>query len=161
MATTRSTSSVDQTTQSDSGSDNYSGAAVGLIVFAATLMILAGIMQAIQGLVALTNDKYYVLNVNGDYLFKYDTTSWGWVHLIMGVIVALAGVGLFQGSTWARVVAVMVASVGILVNFVWMPYYPIWSLTLIAFFGFVIWAATAHGRDITFVRQPAHRERVD
>jgi hypothetical protein len=64
------------------------------------------------------------------------------------VIVALAGVALFQGAVWARAVAVVVASISILANFFWMPYYPIWSLTVIAFDAFVIWAVTVHGRDI-------------
>ena len=62
---------------------------------------------------------------------------------------ALLGVALFQGAVWARTVAVIVASVSIIANFLWMPYYPIWSLTIIAFDVFVIWAATMHGRDIT------------
>jgi hypothetical protein len=58
-------------------------------------------------------------------------------------------VALFQGAVWARAVAVVVASLSILASFLWMPYYPIWSMTLIAFDAFVIWAVTAHGRDIT------------
>lgn len=142
MSTTRPTSSAGRETQSD----NYSGAAVGVTVFAATLMILGGTMQALQGLVALANDTFFVLGE--EYVFKFDVTTWGWVHLILGLIVAFAGAALLQGATWARVVTVMVASVSILVNFLWMPYYPIWSLTLMAFAVFVIWAVTAHGRDI-------------
>ena len=110
-------------------------------------MVLSGSLQAIQGIVALFNDTFYV--VGEEYIFEFDVTSWGWIHLIMGVVVALAGVGLFQGAVWARTVAVIVASVSIIANFMWMPYYPFWSLTVIAFDVFVIWAATMHGRDIT------------
>ena len=142
MSTTRSTSDAGQATRSST----HSGAAVGVIVFAAVLMIIGGIMQALQGLVALANDTFYVLGK--DYVFKFDVTTWGWVHLVLGAIVAFAGVALFQGSTWARVVAVLVASVGIVANFLWMPYYPIWSLTLLTFDAFVIWAVTSHRRDI-------------
>ena len=142
MSTTRPTSSASRTTQSD----NYSGTAVGVTVFAAVLMILGGIMQALQGLVALANDTFFVLGE--EYVFKFDITTWGWVHLLLGLVVAFAGVGLFQGATWARAVAVVVASVSILVNFLWIPYYPIWSLTLMALAVLVIWAVTAHGRDI-------------
>ena len=142
MSTTGRTSRVGGTTQTES----YSSAAVGLTVFAAVFMVLAGAMQALQGLVALANDTFFVLGK--EYVFELDITTWGWVHLVLGVVVAIAGVALFQGATWARVVAVMVASVSILVNFLWIPYYPIWSLTLIAFSAFVIWAVTAHGRDI-------------
>ena len=125
----------------------YSPGAVGITVFAGVLMVLSGGLQAVQGLVALVNDTFYV--VGEEYLFEFDVTSWGWIHLIMGVIVALAGVGLFRGAVWARTVAVIVASVSIIANFMWMPYYPFWSMTVIAFDIFVIWAATMHGRDIT------------
>jgi hypothetical protein len=139
------------TTNSRSGAlpsdPGYSPGAVGITVFAGVLMVLSGTLQAVQGVVALANDTFYV--VGEEYLFEFDVTSWGWIHLIMGVIVALAGVGLFQGAVWARTVAVIVASVSIIANFMWMPYYPFWSMTVIAFDIFVIWAATMHGRDIT------------
>jgi hypothetical protein len=124
----------------------YSGGAVGLTVTAGIFMIIVGIFHAFQGIVALANDQFYVKTP--DYVFQFDLTTWGWVHLIAGVIVALAGVALFQGAVWARAVAVVVASISILANFFWMPYYPIWSLTVIAFDAFVIWAVTVHGRDI-------------
>ena len=101
---------------------------------------------AVQGLVALANDTFYVMGE--EYIFEFDVTSWGWIHLIAGAVVAFAGFALFQGATWARAVAVIVASLSIIVNFLWIPYYPIWSLTIIAFGVFVIWAVTAHGRDI-------------
>ena len=128
------------------GQTNYSGGAVGVIVFAAVLMMLSGVMSVVQGLVALVNDTFYV--VGEEYLFEFDVTSWGWIHLIAGAVVAFAGFALFQGATWARAVAVIVASLSIIANFLWIPYYPIWSLTVIAFNVFVIWAVTAHGRDI-------------
>lgn len=136
------------TTQSgrSSGTDHYSGTAVGVTVTAAVFMILIGVFQAIQGLVALINDNFYVLG--SEYIFKFDVTTWGWIHLILGTVAAFAGFALFQGAVWARAVAVLMASVGIIANFMWMPYYPIWSLTVITFNAFVIWAATAHGRDI-------------
>ena len=128
------------------GQTNYSGGAVGVIVFAAVLMMMSGVMSAVQGLVALVNDTFYV--VGEEYLFEFDVTTWGWIHLIVGAIVAFAGFSLFQGATWGRTVAVIVASLSTLANFLWIPYYPIWSLTVIAFNVFVIWAVTAHGRDI-------------
>jgi hypothetical protein len=136
------------TTQSgrQTGSDTYSGAAVGLTVTAAVFMILIGTFQAIEGIVALVNDSFYV--VGSEYVFEFDVTTWGWIHLILGLIAVFAGIALFQGAVWARTVAVLMASVGIIANFMWMPYYPLWSLTLITFNAFVIWAVTAHGRDI-------------
>ena len=129
------------------GADTYSGAAVGVIVTAAVFMILIGVFQAIQGLVALFNDTFYV--VGEEYVFQFDVTTWGWIHLILGVVAGIAGYFLLAGATWARVVAVIMASVSIIANFMWLPYYPLWSLAVITFGAFVIWAVTAHGRDAT------------
>lgn len=128
------------------GKQHYSGAAVGVTVTAGVFMILIGIFQAIEGLVALASDSFYV--VGAEYVFELDVTMWGWIHLILGIVVASAGFALFQGAVWARAVAVVLASLSIVANFMWMPYYPVWSLTIIAFNVFVIWAVTAHGRDI-------------
>jgi len=126
---------------------DYSAGAVGVIAFAGILMVLAGVFHVIQGLVALVNDNFFV--IGQEYVFKFDVTTWGWIHLIGGIIVGLAGIALFQGSTWARTVAVVVAGLSIIASFLWMPYYPIWSLVVVTFDLFVIWAVTAHGRDIT------------
>jgi hypothetical protein len=129
------------------GQREYSGGAVGLISFAGVLMILGGILHVVQGIVAIVDDKFFV--VTADYVFQFDTTTWGWIHLIGGIVVALAGGALFSGATWARTVAVIVAGLSIIANFMWMPWYPFWSVTVIAFDVFVIWAVTVHGRDIT------------
>jgi hypothetical protein len=129
------------------GQSEYSPTAIGITVFAGVLMIMTGVFHAVQGLVALFNDTFFVYGQ--EYVFKFDVTGWGWAHLILGIVVALAGFALFQGATWARTVAVIVACVSVLASFLWLPYYPIWSLVVIAFDVFVIWAVTAHGRDIT------------
>lgn len=136
------------TTQQVPGTEQRTprGGAAGVTVFAAVLMMVGGTMQATQGLVALVDDTFYV--VGQEYVFALDLTSWGWVHLVLGGVVALAGLALVSGATWARLVAVVLASLGILANFWWMPYYPLWSLTLIAFHVAVIWAVVAYGRDL-------------
>jgi hypothetical protein len=82
-------------------------AAVGLTVFAAIMLMMIGAFQAIQGLVALFNDTFYV--VGEEYIFTFDLTTWGWIHLILGTVVAVAGFFLLQGQVWARTVAVIVA----------------------------------------------------
>ncbi len=129
------------------GQREYSGGAVAATVTAGILMMMVGAMHLIQGLIALVNDEFYV--AGKEYVFQFDLTSWGWIHLVAGVLVGLAGMALFQGAVWARTVAVIVACISILANFMWLPYYPLWSLTVIAFNVVVIWAVTAHGRDIT------------
>ena len=129
-----------------SSGHQYSSGAVGVISFAGVLMIIAGVFHVVQAIIALVDDKFYV--VGPDYVFQFDLTTWGWIHLIAGIVVGLAGAALFAGATWARVVAVIVAGVSIIANFMWMPWYPFWAITVIAFDVFVIWAVTAHGRDV-------------
>jgi hypothetical protein len=123
--------------------------AVGLTAFAAVLMVMAGVMHVIQGIVAIVNDDFFVLGQ--DYVFEFDLTAWGWAHLIVGIVVFAAGVGLFTGQVWARTAAVVVACLSILASFAWLPYYPLWSMLVIALGVLVIWAVTAHGRDISRV----------
>jgi hypothetical protein len=124
-----------------------SNAAVGLTVFAAIVMMIAGFSQVIMGLVALFNDQFFV--VGKEYIFTLDTTTWGWIHLLLGALVCAAGFGLFAGAVWARTVGVIIAIVAVMANFLWIPFTPVWSLMIIALNMYVIWALTAHGTDIT------------
>ena len=142
MSTTRHTTRSDPAT----GEREKSGFAVGVIIFAVALMVIQGFMQAFQGIVALADDSFY--NVDPKYTFDLDVTAWGWIHVILGGLAVAAGLFLMTGAVWARAVAVVLASAAILANFLWMPYYPVWSLTLIAFDVAVIWAVTLHGRDM-------------
>ena len=119
------------------------GWAVGFILFAAIMMIMVGVFQAIQGLVGIFENEFYVPTRN--YIFQLDATRWGWTHLILGLLVAFAGWGLFSGRTWARTVAIILAVLSALANFLFIPYYPFWSLLLITLNIFVIWAVAAHG----------------
>jgi hypothetical protein len=133
----RSAGRPDQTT---------SGWAVGFILFAAIMMIMVGIWQALQGLIAIFENEFYVATRN--YLFEFDATVWGWIHLLIGLLVAFAGWGLLSGRTWARMVAITLAVLSAIANFLFIPYYPFWSLLIIAVDVFVIWAIAAHGREV-------------
>jgi hypothetical protein len=126
--------------------EEASGWAVGLILFAAIMMIMAGTFQAFAGLVALFENEFYVATRN--YLFQFDATSWGWIHLAVGIVVALAGFAVMAGRTWGRVVGITLAVLSALANFLFIPYYPFWAMTVIALDIFVIWALAAHGRDV-------------
>jgi hypothetical protein len=120
-----------------------SGWAVGGISFAGTMLILVGIFQAIAGLAAIFEDEFFVLTQN--YVFDLDVTAWGWIHLILGVVVALAGYSLFVGRAWAAVVAITLAMLSAVANFLFIPYYPFWSLLMIAIAVWVIWSLTRPG----------------
>ena len=123
-----------------------SGWAVGFILFAAIMMIMSGVFQALQGLIAIFENEFYVATRN--YLFQFDATTWGWIHLLVGLLVAFAGWGLLSGRTWARVVALTLAVLSAITNFLFIPYYPFWALLLITLDVFVIWAIAAHGGDM-------------
>ena len=131
---------------SDRSSSNW---ALGFTAFAAWMMILIGTFHAIDGLAAIFKDEFFV-PVQG-YLFKFDATTWGWIHLIVGIVIVLAGVGLFSGAVWARSIGVILAALSAIATFAYLPWYPIWSVVIITLDVFVIWALTAHGRDITRV----------
>jgi hypothetical protein len=124
--------------------EDISGWAVGAIMFAAVMMILVGVWQALAGLIAIFENEFYVQTRN--YLFEFDATTWGWIHLVIGAIVALAGWGLLSGQTWARVVGITLAALSATSNFLFIPYYPFWSLLIIAVDVLVIWALVAYGR---------------
>ena len=114
--------------------------ATGLTIFAATFMMIAGVVQALQGIVALANDEFYV--VGRKYTFQFDVTAWGWIQLLLGIVVAVVGVFLFMGRTWARWTALVVVAVSMIANFAWVPYYPVWGIIVLAIDGAVIWALT-------------------
>ena len=122
-----------------------SGWAVGLILFAGIMMIMAGVFQAFAGLVAILEDEFYVATPN--YLFQFDATSWGWIHLILGLVVAFAGAAVLAGRTWGRVVGITLAMLSMLANFLFIPYYPFWAILIILLNIFVIWALATQGYD--------------
>ena len=130
-------------------SQQRSSGAVGWTTFAGVMMILIGSFHAIAGLAGVVKDDFYAVTPN--YVFEFDATTWGWTHLIGGIIVLFAGFGVFRGAVWARTVGVIIAVISALVSFAWIPVYPIWSIVVIAIDVAVIWALTAHGRDITMV----------
>jgi hypothetical protein len=122
-------------------SEPVSGWAVGGVLFAGILMIVIGIFEAISGLAAiLENGSFFVVSEN--YAFEVDVTAWGWIHVILGIVVGLAGLYLLFGRTWARVVGITLAILAAVANFFFIPYYPLWSLLIVALSIWVIWSLT-------------------
>ncbi len=112
----------------------------GGYLFAGVIMIMVGVFQAIAGLAALFEDEFFV--VTSDYIFKVNTTAWGWIHLILGLLVVFAGYALFAAKTWARVIGVTLATLSAIANFIFIPYYPFWAILIISLDVWVIWALT-------------------
>jgi len=130
---------------------NRSSWAVGWTYFAAFLMIMLGIWHAIAGLSAIIKKSVYSTGgqLGDGYFLKLNVSSWGWIHLILGIVIVFAGFGLFTGAVWARVVGVILAVLSGIAAFAWLPYYPVWAILLIAAAVAVVWALTAHGSDVT------------
>ena len=122
------------------------GWVVGLSLFAGVMMILTGVLNAMEGVVALARNEVYAATPR--YIFAFDLTTWGWIHIILGIIVLAAGVGVLTGQLWGRVVGITIALLTILANFAFIPYYPVWSLLIIGLNVFVIWALCIYNRDV-------------
>lgn len=118
----------------------------GWIFFAAAMLLAVGGMQVIAGLVAIFNNDFYVATQAGLVAFNY--TAWGWVHLILGVVALLTGVGILAGSAWARVVAVFATVLVMVDNVAFMNAYPLWSIASLIVGGCVIYALTMHGGEL-------------
>jgi hypothetical protein len=110
----------------------------GVSVFAGVILIIGGGFQAIQGLAAIVHDQYILVLPN--YVYAFDLTAWGWIHLVVGVGLAVTGIFVLRGQTWARVIGMILAGISALLNFVWLPQAPWWALLLIAVDILVIWA---------------------
>ena len=118
----------------------------GWVVFAAVLMVVAGGIWAIQGLIAVFNDNLVIFGTEGAILL--DVTGWGWIHIILGALLVLAGILVLRGNMFGRINAVILAMLSIIGNFVWMPDYPVWASEIITLDVFILYAVIIHGREM-------------
>ncbi|MFI2645861.1 hypothetical protein [Streptomyces sp. NPDC018610] len=125
-------------THSTSSRSTKQAWATGLMAFAAVILGIAGLLDIFRGIMGIAEDDVFV--TTPAYVFRFDLTGWGWIHLILGALAVIVSLGLFQRATWARVAGVAIAAFIVLANFLSLPYYPVWSVVAIAFSGFVIWA---------------------
>lgn len=120
------------------------GWAVGGVLLAASLMVLLGFWGILVGIAAIASDAVFV--TAEDYTYGINLTAWGWFHLILAVVAVLAGLALFTGATWARVVATLLAILVAINYFLFLPLYPLWSIIVIALAIFVIWSLATTSR---------------
>jgi hypothetical protein len=123
--------------------------ATGSMLFGATMMVLAGLFQLFQGIAGIAKDQIFVTTPN--YAYSFNTTAWGWIHLVLGVIVIVTGFFVFTAAPWARVVGIGLVALQALASFMFLPYFPFWALAILALDVFIIWAlasgpATGHTR---------------
>ncbi|PWI11869.1 hypothetical protein DIZ27_03915 [Streptomyces sp. NWU339] len=110
----------------------------GVTILGGIMLLLTGILGIVRGISGIAQDDIFVTTQN--YVFKFDLTSWGWIHLILGAVAVLISMGLFRARTWARVAGVAIGGLIMIANFMSLPYYPLWSVVMIALSGFMIWA---------------------
>ncbi|MFE2102522.1 MULTISPECIES: hypothetical protein [unclassified Streptomyces] len=110
----------------------------GLTAFAGVMLLLAGLLGVFRGIMAIAHDNVFVTTPN--YVFKFDLTSWGWIHLVLGALAVVVSFGLVRPAPWARVAGVGIAGLVIIANFLSLPYAPVWSVVMITISGFIIWA---------------------
>ncbi|WFR74046.1 hypothetical protein P9209_11745 [Prescottella defluvii] len=123
-----------------SGGGAKQGFAAGTSIAAAIILMTVGILEIFQGISALAKDDVFV--VGPQYVYQFNLTTWGLIHLVLGIVVVLVGLALLTGATWARVCAIILAALSIIANFLWIPWYPMWSILIIALDIVVIWAVS-------------------
>jgi hypothetical protein len=121
--------------------DRPSGAALGFTITAAVLMMVSGLWNFLEGLAAIIKGQFFIVLPN--YVYNVSITSWGWIHLILGAAVFVAGAFLFMDKMWARIVGVVLACLSAVANFLYIPYSPVWSVIVIALDVFIVWALLA------------------
>jgi hypothetical protein len=112
--------------------------ASGLTAFAAVMLFLVGLLDIFRGIMAVAEDDIFLTTRN--YVFEYDLTGWGWIHLALGAIAVIVSIGLLRTAIWTRVTGVAIAGLVLIANFLSLPYYPVWSVVMITISGFIIWA---------------------
>ena len=105
---------------------------------AGVLLIVGGGFQVIEALAAIVKDEYLVVTPN--YIYTFDLTAWGWIHLLIGLALVAIGICLLLGQGWAQVAGIVVAAISALINFTWLPYSPLWAILVIAVDLLIIWA---------------------
>jgi hypothetical protein len=120
------------------GQESGGFAVAGFTALAAVFMVISGLWSFFEGLAAIIKGGFFVVMPN--YAYSISTTGWGWMHMILGIVVFLAGLCLFADMAWARMTGIVLATISAVLNFLYIPYYPVWSIVLIALDVFVIWA---------------------
>ncbi|MEU1281354.1 hypothetical protein [Streptomyces sp. NPDC005805] len=114
----------------------------GGVVFAGVLMLCGGVLAVLQGIAGIAEDDWYTRV--GDYVYRISLSGWGWIHLVVGVLVAVTGAGVLKGAEWARLTGILLASLSLITQFLFLPYSPVWAVIMIAIDVFVIWALAAY-----------------
>lgn len=121
----------------------------GWVYFAGILMVIMGILSAVQGLTALLRGSFYTAHQGT--LIVFNMTTWGWVHLILGIVVLMAGSAVMNGRTWGRVIGILLAGFSLIANFAFFASYPFWTGTVMIVDILIIYSLAVHGAETLIV----------
>lgn len=116
------------------------------VMFAGVMLVVTGTVSVLQGAAAIAKDNVYV--VGAGYAYTFNVSTWGWIHAVLGALLVITGFGLLSGIRWARWMGLLFASVSLATQFMFLPYYPLWSIIVIALDAFVIWALASEHADV-------------
>ncbi|MFC9664750.1 hypothetical protein ACFVJ5_31340 [Nocardia sp. NPDC127606] len=116
------------------------GLAAGVTMLAAIMLLVAGTLSILRGIAGVTKDELFL--IPSEYSYELDVSSWGWIHLALGVFLVAVAIGMMLTATWARIFAYCLAVLSIIANFLSLPYYPWWSVIIIVIDLIVIWAVS-------------------
>jgi hypothetical protein len=119
--------------------------ATGLALFAGVVMTVVGVNQVFLGIAAIVKDNVYVQMPN--YVYGLDLTVWGWLHLVFGLVLVLTGIMVIAGKAWARGLGIGLVALNLIANFLFIPFYPVWSLLVVALDVAVIWGLAVYRED--------------
>jgi hypothetical protein len=122
----------------------------GWVTFAGVMIFVVGILNAFDGLVAITQTRYIERNTGGELPLTNNVKNWGWAELIFGILLILVALGIFSGATWARVIGIVLVGINLMFQFAYLGHYPFWSLTMIAIDIVVIFALAGSRDDAAY-----------
>ncbi|MEU7180702.1 DUF7144 family membrane protein [Streptomyces celluloflavus] len=118
------------------GSPYNSEVISGGTLFAGVALTVSGPLSILLGITGITRDTVFS---SPRYAYRFDLTTWGWIHLVVGVALFLIGLGVLLGKSWARAAGIVAAAISVIAQFMFIPYYPVWSVIVMAFDLLIVW----------------------
>lgn len=112
--------------------------ALTVVTFASVMLMITAVMQVLVGIAAVAEDEVFVQGA--DYVYAFDVTGWGWAHIVLGVLGLVTAAGIMTRQFWGQLGGIAIAATGAVFAFAFLPYYPLWTIVVIALDVLVIWA---------------------
>ncbi|WP_143765465.1 DUF7144 family membrane protein [Catenulispora acidiphila] len=122
--------------QRDAGAVRDGAPAAGPAL-AGVWLVIGGSLSVLLGVTGIAEDSLF--HLAGGYAYRFDLTAWGWINLVIGVAVGIAGVGVLAGAPWARTAGLLTAAASLISQFMFIPYYPWWSISVMTLDLLAIW----------------------